>query len=287
MVKGSQMVAFPAADVRPPEMDQPHGMDAVFRALADPSRRRLLDRLNDRNGQTLRALCAGLSMARQSVSKHLAVLEAAGLVTTKRRGREKLHYLNPVPINAIADRWMNAYDRERTGALADLKNALEQEPMEPTFVYTTYINATPERVWTALTDPSFTKRYWGVSLVSDWREGATIRWELEKDVTIEDDEQVVLVADPPRRLSYTWHTITPEFIEAYGDGTDFMEKAAAEPRSKVTFDIEPVDGLVKLTVTHDAFDPSSVILEGVSGGWPPILSSLKTLLETGEPLALA
>jgi DNA-binding transcriptional ArsR family regulator/uncharacterized protein YndB with AHSA1/START domain len=287
MVKGSHMDAFPATPPHSRGIDQLPGMDAVFKALADPSRRRLLDRLNERNGQTLRELCAGLSMARQSVSKHLAVLEGAGLVTAKRRGREKLHYLNPVPINAIADRWMNAYDRERTSALADLKNALEKEPMEPTFVYTTYINASPERVWTALTDPSFTKRYWGVSLVSDWREGSTVRWELEKDVTIEDDEQIVLVADPPRRLSYTWHTITPEFIAAYGDGTDFMERAAAERRSKVTFDIELVDGLVKLTVTHDGFDPDSVVLEGVSGGWPPILSSLKTLLETGEPLALA
>src|SRR3984957_14621263 len=96
-------------------------MDEVFKALADASRRRLLDSLNARNGQSLRELCAGLDMARQSVSKHLAVLEAANLVTTVWRGREKLHYLNAVPINAIADRWIRRYDRERVRALADLK----------------------------------------------------------------------------------------------------------------------------------------------------------------------
>src|SRR5919199_4318459 len=87
-------------------------MDHVFRALADPSRRQLLDRLNGRNGQTLRELCAGLAMARQSVSKHLAVLEAAGLITTVRRGREKLHYLNAAPINEISERWIDRYHRD-------------------------------------------------------------------------------------------------------------------------------------------------------------------------------
>src|SRR5881628_3813000 len=101
-------------------MSRRGAMDEAFKALADPSRRRLLDALNERNGQTLRELCAGLDMARQSVSKHLAVLEAAGLVTTTWRGREKLHHLNGEPINAIAERWINQYDRARVHALADL-----------------------------------------------------------------------------------------------------------------------------------------------------------------------
>ena len=123
-------------------------MDAVFKALADPSRRRMLDSLNARGGQNLMELCAGLDMARQSVSKHLAVLEAANLVTTVRRGREKLHYLNPAPINEIEQRWINQYDRERIQALGDLKHALEDTTVENRqFVYTTYINATPERLW--------------------------------------------------------------------------------------------------------------------------------------------
>src|SRR6201990_633817 len=144
-------------------------LDDVFRALADPSRRRLLDSLNASNGQTLRELCSRLDMARQSVSKHLAVLEAANLVTTVRRGREKLHYLNAAPINEISERWMTHYDRDRVHALADLKHALEgTNPMEkPTFVYTTYIRTTPERLWQALTDPSFTDRYLGARLESD------------------------------------------------------------------------------------------------------------------------
>lgn len=261
-------------------------MDEVFKALADASRRRLLDRLNRRNGQTLRELCAGLAMARQSVSKHLAVLEAANLVSASRQGREKLHFLNPEPINAIADRWMTRYDRARADALADLKRAMEQKPMDSTsFVYTTYIDTTPERLWAALTDPAFTKRYWGVSLVSDWQVGSTVTWELE-NVTITDDEQVVLAADPPRRLSYTWHTVTPEFVAAYGDDREFLAKASTERRSKVTFEIEPVSDLVKLTVTHDDFDPGSILLAGISDGWPPIIASLKTLLETGSPLTI-
>jgi DNA-binding transcriptional ArsR family regulator len=99
--------------------------DAVFKALGDRSRRMLLDTLRERNGQTLTELCAGLVMARQSVSKHLAVLEGASLVTTVRRGREKLHYLNPAPINEIAERWISQYDHQRVSALADLRRALE------------------------------------------------------------------------------------------------------------------------------------------------------------------
>jgi uncharacterized protein YndB with AHSA1/START domain/DNA-binding transcriptional ArsR family regulator len=258
--------------------------DAVFKALADPHRRSLLDRLNQRNGQTLRELCAGLALARQSVSKHLAILEAANLVSTHWRGREKLHFLNPEPINAIANRWMTRYDRARADALAQLKDALEQHDMDTCFVYTTYIKTTPERLWSALTDPAFTQRYWGVSLVSDWNAGSTVTWQLPKNVTIADARQVVLASDPPRRLSYTWHTLTPEFFIAYPDTREKMARAAEERRSKVRFDIEPMGELVKLTVTHDDFEPGSVILGGVSEGWPAILASLKTLLETGAPL---
>lgn len=277
----SQMAAFRG------EAGADEDMDGAFRALADPSRRRLLDRLNAQNGQTLRQLCDGLDMARQSVSKHLAVLEAANLVTTQRRGREKLHYLNPVPINAIADRWMTRYDRARAGALADLKTSLEQHPMETQFVYATYIKTTPERLWTALTDPAFTSRYWGASLRSDWRVGSTVTWEYN-NVSMADDAQVVLVSDPPRKLSYTWHTLTPEFIASFPETAqaDF-KKAASERRSKVTFDIAPAGDAVKLTVTHDDFEPGSIILPGVMQGWPQIFASLKTLLETGEPLAIA
>ena len=156
---------------------------------------------------------------------------------------------------------------------------------DTTFVYVTYIQTAPEQLWTALTDPAFTKRYWGVSLQSDWQVGSTVTWELE-GITMADPEQVVLVADAPRRLSYTWHSFTPEFIEKFDDGSGSMASASGERRSRITFEIEPVGGLCKLTVTHDDFDPGSIVLAGVSQGWPPILASLKTLLETGEPLAL-
>src|SRR6185437_15314297 len=100
-------------------------MDAVFRALADPVRRELLDSLRERGGQTLSELCEGRRMTRQAVTKHLAVLEGANLVASEKRGREKLHYLNPVPIQEIADRWIGQYDRGRLQALADLKRRLE------------------------------------------------------------------------------------------------------------------------------------------------------------------
>ncbi|MCP2340145.1 ArsR/SmtB family transcription factor [Actinomadura rupiterrae] len=253
--------------------------DEVFKALADPVRRRLLDRLNERNGQRLNELCEGLDMARQSVSKHLAVLEAARLVTTARQGREKLHYLNAEPVNAIADRWISRYDRGRAEALADLKTALEQTPMNGTdFVYTTYIRTTPERLWQALTDPAFTRRYWGVEFDTDWKPGSPMVWKGEGPGN-SDPDQVVLEAEPGRRLSYTWHTFTPDWAKAVGIDEQTLAVIAAEPRSKVTFDIEPLDGKVKLTVTHTATQGSKV-LTMVAEGWPSILSDLKTLLET-------
>ena len=258
--------------------------DDVFRALADPSRRRLLDSLNGRDGQTLRELCSGLDMARQSVSKHLDVLEAADLVTTLRRGREKLHYLNAAPINEIGERWITRYTRDRVEALADLKRALEDPLMDrPSFVYTTYIRTTPEQLWQALTDPAFTGRYWGATFQTDWEPGSAMSWR-QRGVTIDDPEQVVLESDPPRRLSYSWHTLTPELAEALDLADEVRERAAAEPRSKVTFEIEPAGELVKLTVVHDGFEPGSEMVQMVSRGWPRVLSDLKTLLETGETL---
>jgi uncharacterized protein YndB with AHSA1/START domain/DNA-binding transcriptional ArsR family regulator len=257
-------------------------MDEVFKALADPSRRRLLDVLNERNGRTLRELCAGLDMARQSVSKHLAVLEAAGLITTTWRGREKLHHLDAAPINAIAERWMTRYDRRRAGALADLKRALESAPMND-FAYTTYIDTTPEKLWQALTDPAFTSRYWGVSFETDWKKGSPMTWT-ERGAKTSDPEQVVLESEPHRRLSYTWHTFTAEWAKANGIDEETLGKLQRESRSKVTFTIEPHGKMVKLTVLHDGFDAGSTTLEMCSQGWPALLSSLKTLLETGSPL---
>ncbi len=260
-------------------------VDDVFKALADPSRRRLLDTLNERDGQTLRELCSGLDMARQSVSKHLGVLEAANLVTTIRRGREKCHYLNAAPINEIAERWITRYDQDRVRALADLKRALEETPVQkPSFVYTTYIQTTPEQLWRALTEPAFTERYWSITFDSDWERGSPMTWH-QRGVTITDPEQVVLESEPYRRLSYTWHTFSPELSDAFGMTDDARVRLSAEPRSKVTFEIEPLDPeQVRLTVTHDDLEPGGLTGSMISQGWPRVLANLKTMLETGDTL---
>ncbi|MFB7480157.1 ArsR/SmtB family transcription factor [Streptomyces anulatus] len=259
-------------------------MDEVFRALADANRRRLLDRLNERSGQSLRELCAGLEMTRQAVSKHLAVLEGASLVVTVRHGREKLHYLNPVPLHEIADRWVGQYERSRMAALSGLKRSLEGTAMsKPAYVYTIYIDTTAEKLWAGLTDPEFLKQYhggWAPS--SDWTVGSKVLWPVEDGGEPQDLGQVVTEAQPGKRLAYTWHTLQPMHQEMFGlSDAEFAE--AAEERSKVTFDIEPAEepGLgMKLTITHDGFTSAeSKMLEGVSGGWTMMMSQLKTILE--------
>jgi len=260
-------------------------LDQVFKALADPSRRLLLDSLNERNGQTLHELGSRLDMARQSVSKHLAVLEAANLVTTVRRGREKHHYLNAAPINEIAERWITRYEQDRVHALADLKRALEDNPVDrPSFVYTTYIRTTPERLWQALTEPAFTKRYWSITFDTDWQAGSPMSWH-QRGLKITDPEQVVLESEPYRRLSYTWHTFSAEWAESFGFSDEAHERLRSERRSKVTFEIEALDAeQVKLTVLHDDLEPGGVTASMISQGWPRVLANLKTLLETGEAL---
>jgi uncharacterized protein YndB with AHSA1/START domain/DNA-binding MarR family transcriptional regulator len=260
-------------------------MDEVFRALADPSRRALLDALHARGGQSLRELGEGLAMTRQAVAKHLAVLEEAGLVVTSRHGREKHHHLNAAPINDVADRWIRRYDRARAEALADLKSALEATEVSDDFVYVTYIRTTPEKLWQALTDPAFIVRYFdGGGPRSDFRVGSPVLWSMTGEEPHDWDQQV-LEADPPRRLSYSWHTYQPEMQEIFGWSDERLAELQQEKRSKVTFDIEEAHGAVKLTVTHDDFVPGSEMKKGVEQGWPGILSNLKSLLETGEPVA--
>src|SRR5262245_50356818 len=166
--------------------------DAVFKALAAPSRRELLDRLNIRNGQTLSELCSGLGIARQSVSKHLSVLEEAGLIVTQRRGKHRVHFLNAAPINDIADRWIDRYHRRHAQAITALKHALEDHTVADVFVYSTFINTTPERVWHALTTPEVMLQYWGVALHSDWKPGSRVQWRDEPD---DVEDTVVLEAD--------------------------------------------------------------------------------------------
>jgi uncharacterized protein YndB with AHSA1/START domain/DNA-binding transcriptional ArsR family regulator len=247
--------------------------DEVFRALADPTRRALLDRLRERNGQTLGELCGPLAMTRQSATQHLGVLEAANLVSTVRRGREKLHYLNPVPLWEMQDRWIEKFERPRLRALSAVKRRAEEDTMadRPCYVYVTYIESTPERVWEALTDPSLSGQYWGHSNVSDWQPGS--RWEHRRvdGSGIADVVGTVLESAPPRRLAMTF------------------DSPGQEPPggpSKVTFDIEPYHEIVRLTVTHENLAGDDA-LEAVSAGWPAVCANLKSLLETGHVLPRA
>ena len=238
-------------------------MDDVFRALADPTRRFLLDLLHEQNGQTLGELCERLEMTRQSATQHLSVLEAANLISTVRRGREKLHYLNPVPLHEMQERWIDKFERPRLRAISDIKRRAESTVSErPTYVYTTYIESTPEKVWEALTDADLTADYWGHRNESDWKVGSTWRHVRTDGSGIADVDGKVLESDPPRRLVTSW-----------------------EP-SKVTFEIEPYQEIVKLTVTHEDLTTDEELAD-ISLGWPAVLANLKTLLETGRSMAQA
>ncbi|MFB7861192.1 MULTISPECIES: SRPBCC family protein [unclassified Streptomyces] len=151
------------------------------------------------------------------------------------------------------------------------------------FVYTTYIRTTPDELWKALTDPGLTRRYWGVTFETDWAVGSPMVWE-EGGRTTADPAQVVLAAEPGRLLSYTWHTFTTEWAEAVGIGEEVFARLVGEGRSKVSFVIEPAGDMVKLTVVHDDLVPGGTIRGLVGEGWPALVSSLKSLLETGEEL---
>jgi uncharacterized protein YndB with AHSA1/START domain len=219
-------------------------MDEVFKALADPTRRSLLDELFRDDGQTLSALEERLPMTRYGVMKHLRVLEKAHLVTTKRRGREKLHFLNPVPIRLVHDRWVSKYAEPWAATLSGLKHRLEDRTMEK--VFEIYIKTTPERLWEAITDSEMRQKYtFGIS------EGENLE------------------VDPPRRLVQSFNALWSDDVQSEGT-------------SRVTWDIEPVGDSCRLTVTHDQLREGAN--DEIYGGWPMILSGLKTLLETGELL---
>ncbi|WP_448642993.1 metalloregulator ArsR/SmtB family transcription factor [Geodermatophilus sp. URMC 63] len=272
----------------------PPDPDAVFKALADRTRRLFLDRLREQDGQTLGELCARTGMARQSATQHLDVLVRAGLVTVVRRGRERLHVLNPAAISEIGERWISAFDRPRLQALAAIRDAAEEQAMTehartqhavaehavtdataapvPTYVYVTYVRAGAEQVWQALTDADLTARYWGHANVSNWRPGS--RWEHRRTdgSGAADAGGRVLESEPPRRLVLTFGAADGE----QPPGGD----------SVVTFLLEEQGGIVRLTVTHENLADATALRE-VSHGWPAVLANLKSLLETGEVLPQA
>ncbi|MBU2662664.1 metalloregulator ArsR/SmtB family transcription factor [Actinoplanes bogorensis] len=243
-------------------------MDPVFKALADPTRRLLLDRLREQNGQTLGELCERLNMARQSATQHLDVLQRANLVTVVRRGRERLHYLNPVPIHEIEDRWIAGFDRPRLQVLSAIKQQAEEYAMTvPDYVYVTYIRAGATEVWKALTDADLTARWWGHANVSDWQPGSTWEHRRVDDPGVADVTGRVIESDPPTRLVITFED----------------DPSAAREPSVVTFLVEAYGEIVRLTVTHEKLANADQ-RGGISRGWPAVLANLKSLLETGETL---
>jgi uncharacterized protein YndB with AHSA1/START domain/DNA-binding transcriptional ArsR family regulator len=240
-------------------------MDDVFRALADPTRRSLLDELFREDGQTLGALQGRLPMTRFGVMKHLRVLEEAGLVVTRRRGREKLHFLNAVPIRLIHDRWVSKYAAPWAATLSDLKHTLEHKTMVK--VFEIYIKTTPERLWTAITDTEMRRKYtFGAVVTSDWAPGSRYHGVGHGTPIFEGEN---LEVDPPRRLVQSFTALWGEDVKSEGT-------------SRVTWEIEPVGDSCRLTVTHDQLRENANAQ--LYGGWPMVLSGLKTLLETGEML---
>ena len=258
-------------------------MDDVFKALADPTRRGLLDQLFEQDGQTLSALEARVVMTRFGVMKHLRVLEDAGLVVTRRQGREKLHYLNTVPIRLVHDRWVSKYAEPWAATLSRLKTHLEDDmqavktvswaegtaPVAAgTAVFEVFIKTTPERLWEAITDPDQRAKYsFGVQIHSDWTPGSEYKSGIPGVVDIASGENVEV--DPPRLLVQTFNALWSDSVRAQGT-------------TRVTWEIEPVGSSCRLTVTHDQL-PGDASAE-LYGGWPMILSGLKTLLESGELL---
>jgi uncharacterized protein YndB with AHSA1/START domain/DNA-binding transcriptional ArsR family regulator len=242
-------------------------MDDVFRALADPTRRSLLDELFRQDGQTLSTLEQRLPMTRFGVMKHLKLLEEAGLVTTKRRGREKLHFLNAVPIRLVHDRWVSKYAEPWAAGLSELKRDLEESTMEK--VFEIYIKTTPERLWEAITSSEQRQKYtFGVGIDSDWTPGS--RYEgVHSGAGFAISEGENLEIDPPTRLVQSFRALWSDDVKSEGT-------------SRVTWDIEPVGDSCRLTVTHDQLREGAN--DELYGGWPMILSGLKTLLETGELL---
>jgi uncharacterized protein YndB with AHSA1/START domain len=241
-------------------------VDEVFKALADPTRRSLLDELYRCDGQTLGELEERFAMSRFGVMKHLKQLEQAQLVVTRRRGREKLHFLNPIPIRLVHDRWVSKYAEPWAAALSDLKTELEST-MEK--VYEIYIRTTPERLWQAITDSDIRSKYtFGVQVACDWTEGARFEQSHPSAPSLLGEGEILAV-DPPRRLVQSMRAL-------------WSDEVKSEGTSRVTWEIEPVGDSCRLTVTHDQLREGAN--EELYGGWPMILSGLKTWLETGELL---
>ena len=239
----------------------------VFTALADPHRRLLLDRLRERDGQSLSELQGLLPMTRFGVMKHLKVLENAGLVVTRRAGREKFHYLNPVPIQEVYDRWVSQFARPWSRTLAGIKQLAEGNAMSerPAHIYQAFIAAPAAKVWEALTNGEMTQQYYfGSRLNTTLVPGSRYTYDgADGNPMIEGE---IIEAAPPAKLVMT-------FVALFQGG--------GEP-TRVTWEVEDQGGLSKLTLTHEGMEPGSEGTLGIQEGWARIISGMKTLLETGK-----
>jgi DNA-binding transcriptional ArsR family regulator/uncharacterized protein YndB with AHSA1/START domain len=253
------------------------GEEGVFRALADPTRRAILDGLFERDGQSLGEIERAFDMSRFGVMKHLRVLEDAGLVTTHRVGRSKLHYLNPVPIQELQQRWIHKFAAGATAALLGLRANLEKGVLmpatavaAPSQVFAIFIRTTREQLWEALTESDYTLEYYYASTVeSDWEPGSPLLYKIGDDTAIVGE---VVESTPAEKLVTTFDARWDDAVRA-------------DAPSRITWILEDAGpGVSKLTVVHEGFGGETATYEQVAGGMPYILSGLKTLLETGQPL---
>lgn len=249
-------------------------MDAIFKALSDDTRRKLLDMLRLKDGQTLTELESALGMTRFGVMKHLKILEAASLIVTRKAGRFKYHYLNAAPLQLLVDRWIEPLTQQPLArALLDLKADLERSnnmstmtETRPDFMMETFIRTTPEKLWEALTDPDMITRYHFASVAIHGRFAAGQSYEYkfaDGNVMLSGE---IIIADRPKRLEMS-------FIPGW------MGPDAA--KSRHVYEIEAVGDLTKLLVLHYDLSESQ---HGVREGWAKIIASLKSYLETGEAL---
>lgn len=256
-------------------------MELIFRALADPTRRKLLDLLQVKEPQTLSSLVDQIgaeggdqTMTRFGVMKHLAQLEEAGLISARKVGRQKLHYLNAAPIQLIADRWISRFAKPWVGQLSVVKTIAERTQSmnaKPRQIYEVFIKADASTIWRALTDPSLTAQYYyGSAIESDLKRGSAFRYLVPGDDPVMLDGTIIEI-DPPHKLVTT-------FAAQWDPGFK------GDKPSRVTYEITPMQNMCKLTLTHDGFDGETATYKAVAGGWSMILSGLKTLIETGKPL---
>jgi uncharacterized protein YndB with AHSA1/START domain len=254
--------------VAPELASDPDDDDLVFKALADPSRRALLDSLFEEDGQALGELAARLPhMTRFGVMKHLRLLEAAGLISSRKIGREKLHYLNPVPIRQMHDRWIGKYAELWVTTLTNLKSDLEGRA-RPRHEFRLYIRASIERVWQAITEPELTARYFdGARVDSTWHPGDRVAYVSDGELVAEGR---LLRIEPPTRLVQTWSF-----------------QADADPPSRLSWELAAAGAATRLWLVNDELPRDPRSYQRVDEVWAKVLSSLKSLLETGEPLTIS